>query len=61
MQSLYYCLINPLDNLTSLFGFLKVDENVLKEMAKIGFDIHAVIESLCNNVQNEVLSYSSIT
>nr|GLL24492.1 SNF1-related protein kinase catalytic subunit alpha KIN11-like [Ipomoea trifida] len=31
----------------------KVDENVLKEMAKNGFDIRVVIESLYNNAQNE--------
>nr|GMC84246.1 SNF1-related protein kinase catalytic subunit alpha KIN10-like isoform X2 [Ipomoea batatas] len=34
----------------------KVDENVLKEMAKNGFDIRVVIESLYNNAQNEVLN-----
>lgn len=39
----------------SLYDTTKVDEEVVREMVKMGFDIHEVVRSLLNHLQNEIM------
>lgn len=34
-------------------SFLQIDEGILQEVVKMGFDRNQLIESLCNGMQNE--------
>lgn len=36
---------------------LQIDEEILQEVIKMGFDRSSLIDSLRNRVQNEVLSF----
>ncbi|XP_009625279.1 SNF1-related protein kinase catalytic subunit alpha KIN10-like isoform X1 [Nicotiana tabacum] len=41
------------ENIPNLFKKIKIDEDILQEVVKRGFDRNSLVASLCNRVQNE--------